>query len=171
MQTLVEQLRELSQLHQDGSLSDDEFEAAKARLLDGSFSPQNDSTPLLALQNELAALDRQWTIKREQYRVQRRYHSFIPEEGQGKTSGAAITIFGGIWTLVTLFIAATASGSGAPGGMVFFLWIFPLVGVLFIISGLSTGAEMERKAGDYKTAEDEYWHKRAQLESRIKALM
>lgn len=169
---LVEQLRELSELHANGSLSNAEFEQAKTRLLnDEDFSPPrvemaDSSHTLLALQNELTALDRQWTIEREKYKVVGRYNSSIPKPGDGTKSGFGVVIFGGIWTAVASFIAINATSIGAPP----IFWIMPAIGVVVIIAGLFSSGEMSEKADAYQTAEADYQSKRAAIEARIRAL-
>ncbi|RYX82813.1 hypothetical protein EON83_17760 [bacterium] len=174
MPDLVEQLRQLSELHTNGSLSDSEFERAKERLLSGNgavenSAPSSASISLLALQNELAALDRQWSLERDNYRVRSRYGSSIPKQGDGQKAGTVIAIFGGVWTIGALTMAIAATKDGVPGPMALFIWIFPVFGVFFIVTGLSQGAEMNRKADSYQIAEATYKTKRAALEARILA--
>jgi len=166
MSNLAEQLRQISELHASGSLNDAEFGAAKARLLGESTPPQNTLTALLALQNEVASLDRQWQIEREKYKVNGRYNSSIPKPGDGAKSGVGIVIFGGIWTAVATFIAIGATSAGAPA----IFWVLPAFGVFVIFAGLSQSGEITRKADDYKQAEAVYKAKRAQLDARIRAL-
>lgn len=162
---LVDQLRALSELHQQGSLTSSEFEAAKAKLLaTGAVAPQSSSS-VIVLQNELAALDRHWTIEREKYRVAGRYNSSIPKPNSGTSAGIGITIFGAIWTLFAIFIASGATSAGAP--LIF--WLFPLFGVFFIVTGLIKSGEMNEKADAYKIAEADYQRKRTELEAKIRA--
>ena len=168
MSDFVEQLNQLSELHARGSLSNAEFETAKARLLGGVSTPTD--TSILALQNDLAALDRQWNIEREKYKVAGRYNSSIPEPGDGAKAGLAITIFGVFWTLGATAMAIGATTQGVPAPMALFFWFFPIFGVFFIVSGLNKGREMTSKTEAYKRAEAEYQSKRAVLESRIRAL-
>ena len=166
MTNIATQLRELGELHRAGTLSDAEFQAAKDKILSSDTRSESASTSLLASQNELAALDRQWTLEREKYKVQGRYNSTIPNPGDGTKSGFGVVIFGGIWTAVAIFIANGATSIGAPA----LFWLFPAFGVFIIIAGLFQSGEMSHKADAYGRAESEYQTKRAALEARIRAL-
>ena len=115
-------------------------------------------------------MDRQWTLEREKYKVAGRYSSSIPNEGDGAKAGTIIAIFGGIWTLGSIAMATAATRDGVPALMALGIWLFPIFGVFFVISGLSKGAEMTSKASQYQQAEAKYQRERAELEARIRAL-
>ncbi|HEX8463865.1 MAG TPA: hypothetical protein VF627_04540 [Abditibacterium sp.] len=125
------------------------------------------------LQNELARIDREWELEREKYVVRGRYGSSIPTRGQGTMSSIVITIFGGIWTAIALFMAIGASsfprsmGGGPPA---LFVWFFPVFGVFFIVMGLRGGADMNQKAEAYLVAERDYQNRRAQVLAKMQAL-
>lgn len=166
MADLVEQLRQLAELHQGGSLSDVEFDAAKNRLLNGAPQPAGASNSLIVLQNELAALDRQWMLEREQYQITTRYGSSIPKEDQGNNYLFTLCGFGVFWMCFSLLIGAIGGFAKASGTF----WILPLGGIVMIVMGITGGKSMTEKFDAYQRAEAHYQSRRAEVETQIRAL-
>lgn len=165
---IADELRKLQDLHRSGALTDAEFAAAKTAVLaqgttsDTASLEQATQAQLqeIQLQNEVARLDREWQLEREQYMVAGRYgQRYIPSQGMSVLGGIAIVGFGIVWT-------AMASSMGAPG-------FFPLFGVLFILFGVGVSIYSCTKASEYDQAYRQYRHRRSQLltqqESRQRA--
>jgi hypothetical protein len=72
---LADELRKLEELHRSGALTDEEFAAAKARVLAGEPAGtgpagegvMREQLDELRLQNEVDRLDREWQMERERY--------------------------------------------------------------------------------------------------------
>jgi hypothetical protein len=155
--SITDELRKLQQLHQEGGLTDDEFAAAKAAVLSEGAqpSPRGEVVPPEFLddirrQNELQAVDREWTIEREQYmETGRNGGRYIPERGSSLVGGIIFTIFGVGWTV-------SAASMGAPV-------LFPVFGVLFVIFGIGLSVRSYVKAEQYEQAHQKYRRRRARL--------
>jgi len=164
---LVDELLRLEQLHQRGTLSREEFERAKLKLLE---SEQPDATDRVTrsleeanYQAELARIDREWEMERRQYMMTGRYgRSYVPTEG---SSLLGLIVGGGfavVWTIgACIMFGAFSSGpvGGSPFG--FFAAIFPIFGVLFIILMVTQGLRGITKSQQYRDAEKRYQSRRA----------
>ena len=155
--SLPEEIEKLQRLRQSGALTDEEFAQAKAAVLNASMDARPEPSPAseehlrtIELQNELARLDREWDMEREQYMSTTKYGKrYVPTEG-GSIGGAVFTVvFGGIWTTF-------AASIGAPG---FFL----LFGILFMALGVGAGISSFPKADAYRQAHERYQQRRAHL--------
>jgi hypothetical protein len=101
-------------------------------------------------QNEVAQLDREWQLERQQYMMANRYgRRQLPSQAGSVFGGVLIVGFGIVWT-------AMAASMGAP---VF----FPLFGVLFILVGVGVSIYSFTKAGAYQQALARYQRRRPQL--------
>ena len=78
----------------------------------------------LQRRSEIAELDRQWELEREQFYVTDKHgHRGLPSKGGSVVSGVVLTVFGVIWT-----VFAANMGGG----------LFALFGVVFVAFGLWT---------------------------------
>ena len=79
---------------------------------------------------ELAALDREWELERQNYMVTTKHGGkHIPSEAGSIVGGIAITLFGCVWTFMAFAIT-----SFIPIPILHF--IFPLFGMIFVIGGI-----------------------------------
>jgi hypothetical protein len=157
--SMADELRKLQDLHAAGTLSDDEFAAAKATAL---ASGQTDAPADRVVeghlaeikhQNDVAQLDREWAMERERYMVAGRYgYRYLPSRGMSLLGGIVVCGFGLLWTVM-------AASMGAPA-------FFPLFGLLFILLGIGVSANAFLKAGQYEDARLRYQRRRGQLLNR-----
>jgi hypothetical protein len=156
--SIGDELRKLQDLRISGALTDEEFAAAKAAVIArgaGEGDPASEPgmhahLEEIALQNEVAQLDREWALERERYMISGKYgHRSIPTRGLSVLVGVLVVGFGIFWT-------AMAASSGAPG-------FFPLIGVFFILVGAGASITSFTKAGAYEQAHDAYRRRRSQL--------
>jgi Short C-terminal domain len=177
--SLADELQKLEDLRRSGALSEQEFRQAKAALLGGA-GEAGEQLAEMRYQNELARIDREWQIEREQYMVADRWgrmHVPTPEGsrllgsvGRGSMIGGLMAVVvGTLWTAFAIFLT-----EGAPAPLRI---IFPLFGVCFILFGLlgSIGfhrfAEQaqrmyEEKAAQYQQAFDAYQQRRQEAARR-----
>jgi hypothetical protein len=174
--SIVEELARLEELHRRGALSEAEYAQAKALLLAGGAPPApSPGEPLAAqlaevrLQNELARLDREWEIEREQYMLTNRYgQRSIPTAGQASMMGFIVVGFGILWTIGATVMAVSSSSFLAnhpltSGPEVIFPWLFPCFGIVFIAFGIMMSLRTRRQADAYQRAYQNYQARRAQV--------
>ena len=157
--TLTDEIERLSELHAEGSLTDEEFAAAKAKLIAGDANPQASSLAPdvaarmtdLTRQNALLQLDHDWESQRQSFMMRGRYGSmYLPTTGGAITTGVVGVIAGGF-----LLVASTNSPNAG------FVPLFA-----FIIAGicLFTAASQFAKAQAFEAAQRDYQERRAQIE-------
>jgi len=157
---LSDEIQKLQELHDAGALTDEEFARAKSVVLASALpdAAAIGSTPVLEdirHQNEVARLDREWELEREQYMVTGRYGSrHLPSEGGSILGAVLLGGFGIFWTI-------TAASGGAP---VFFV----LFGVVFIAMAVGMGISGATKAAGYREARKKYQQRRARLLAQSK---
>jgi len=165
---LADELLKLRDLHAKGALTDDEFAAAKAQVLAQERpAPEDSSTgaverhlQTIALQNDIAQLDREWELARHTYMVTGRHgRRSIPSQGGSLVAGVVIALFGIFRTTVAFVIT-----SQSPFGPI--AQVFPLFGILFIVLGVGTSIHSFAKAGQYAEAERRYRERRSELLAR-----
>ncbi len=161
--SLADELEKLDQLRRSGSLSDDEFALAKARLLADppADPPLGDHLAEVRHQNELARIDREWEIEREQYLITGRYgRREVPTTTGGLITAVVGGGFGLVWTIMAFSIT-----SGAPDVGPFSLAkvFFPLFGVVFIGAAVVWGLTCMKRAEKYQAAFRAYQARRAEL--------
>jgi DNA-directed RNA polymerase subunit RPC12/RpoP len=111
---------------------------------------------VIALQNDLNQLDREWQTSREDLMVTgRNGTSSTPSLAGGLMTMVVGVVGGGIWT-------AFAASHGAPS---FFL----LFGVIFMVAGAAGGVMSMTRADKLQTARSQYESRRQQLLSAIEA--
>ena len=154
--SMADELRKLQDLRAAGTLSDDEFAAAKATVLAGGHTDVPADRNLeghleeIQRQNDVAQLDREWAMERERYMVHGRYgYRYLPSRGMSLLGGLMVCGFGLVWTVM-------AASMGAP---VF----FPIFGLLFIFFGIAVSANAFLKAGQYEEARLHYQRRRQLL--------
>ena len=157
--SMSDELRKLQDLRDAGTLSDEEFAAAKATVLAGGHAEAPVDRTVeghleeIKQQNEVAQLDREWAMERERFMVSGRYgYRYLPSRGMSLLGGLVVSTFGIIWTVM-------AASMGAP---VF----FPLFGLLFIFAGIGVSAYSFLQANRYEEARLRYQRRRAQLLNR-----
>jgi hypothetical protein len=167
--SLSDELEKLKELHEGGALTDDEFATAKERVLAAGppdSSPGLQAAPVHGLgashvDEQVAQLDREWELERQQYMVVGRYGSqSLPTEGGSVVAGMIVAAFGLLWTLFAAGIAS-AFAAVAPFGNI--VMLFPLFGVLFIVLGVGSAVTSYNKASAYRRAEQLYKQRREAL--------
>ena len=155
--TIADEIQRLDELRRNGVLSAEEFEIAKRRVLDGPHDTATlDHLEELKSHNELAQLDREWELERENYMVVGRYGAkYIPGKASSVFGGLFIVGFGIFWTTM----AASITGLGDAGPFS----VFPLFGVLFILFGTVMSVTAFVKASKYKEAQQRYQRRRREL--------
>lgn len=115
---------------------------------------------------ELAALDREWELERENYMITTKHGGrHIPSEAGAIGSGVAIAAFGCFWT-VTAFAITSGMPSFGPSGIA--VTGFPLFGVIFVIVGIVSSIFSYNKASDYRLAQQRYRRRREEVQRRTK---
>jgi hypothetical protein len=167
--SLVGELAKLEELWRSGALSDAEFTKAKAALLSGTSAVSEqelgehlaDQLVEVKYQNELAQIDREWQIEREQYLIQGRHGmAHVPTAGMG--IGAAIVggVFGSVWTIMAVSITGGAPDEGPFSIAKVF---FPLFGIVFTMAAIGYGVYAYAKAQKYQEAFAAYKERRARV--------
>lgn len=109
---------------------------------------------------ELAALDREWELERQNYMVSTRNGArHIPSQAGSIGGGIAITIFGCFWTVLAQTITSFIPVLNI---------VFPLFGVVFVIVGIASSISSYTKAGGYRQAEQRYRQRRVEIQNRVR---
>ncbi len=109
---------------------------------------------------ELAALDREWELERENYMdVGKHGAKHIPSEAGSIAGGLVITLFGCFWTVMALI-----GTSAIPIINI----VFPLFGVIFVIVGIASSISSFNKAGNYRSAQQRYRQRREEIQRRTR---
>lgn len=163
--SLADELVKLEELRRSGALTDAEFTQAKAALLAGPASaadaPLAEHLAEVRYQNELARLDREWEIERQQYLIADRYgRRHVPTAGMGMGSAVVGGVFGIFWTIM-----AASMTSGAPdfGAFSLIRVVFPLFGVLFTAAAVGYGLYAYSRAQKYDVAYRDYRARREKV--------
>ncbi|MBW4622036.1 MAG: SHOCT domain-containing protein [Cyanosarcina radialis HA8281-LM2] len=113
--SISDEIEKLKALYEAGTLSREEFELAKHQVLSGTA--RSDNLEELRIQNQIAQLDREWELERENYMATGKYGcKYIPGKVESLIGGIFIVCFGIFWT----FTAASMTGFGAVGSLGFF---------------------------------------------------
>ncbi|MBA4062626.1 MAG: hypothetical protein C0501_02750 [Isosphaera sp.] len=165
--SLADDLVKLEELRRTGALTDREFDQAKAALLAGGRTAGPDPVAAnlgaqlaeVRYQNELARIDREWEIEKEQYMVADKYgRRHVPTTGMGYSVAVFGGVFGVFWTVMAVSITGGAPDFGpfAVAGV-----LFPVVGVAITIGTVVFGVYCVRKAEAYNRALAAYQARRA----------
>jgi hypothetical protein len=165
---LADELSKLRDLHAKGALTDDELAAAKAHVLAQESSGPAVSSKgtverhlqTIALQNDIAQLDREWELARDSYMVAGKHcQRYIPSQGGSLVTGVVLILFGAVWT--TVAFAITSQSPFGPMAQ-----LFPIFGIVFIVFGVGRCWYSFDKAGEYAEAERRYRERRSELLAR-----
>src|SRR3989442_3577607 len=116
-------------------------------------------------QNELARIDREWQIEREQYMMVSRYgQRYLPTRTMSFVGGLVIVPFGVLWTVFAFFLTSGIPTGAGPLQIVHI--IFPLFGVIFIVAGIAMTVYSYKKAQQYEQAYMRYRQRRAAILDR-----
>lgn len=126
-----------------------------------------DNTDQLKLEQEIARLDRDWMLSREQYMVRGKNGQLnVPTRASAAVAGVIIVVFGVFWTMMATGIAGAVGfslhlvGGGAFGLIAGFV---PCFGILFITLGIVTAVTGYREAGAFEHGQAEYQARRNAL--------
>ena len=115
----------------------------------------------LTQQNELAALDRQWEIEKESFKIQSKDGpSRLPTQGAAWAGGIGVVFFGGLWTILAFAMTQSAPNFGPFAAAKV---VFPLFGLGFIAFGIFMAMSAHQAAQNYRSAERNYRRRRAEL--------
>jgi hypothetical protein len=167
--SIADELEKLEDLRRRGVLDEAEFARAKAALLDQT--PAQEEQPLrehladqlaeVKHQNELAQVDREWEIERQQYMIADRWgRRHVPTPGMG----IAVAVIGGAFGLIWTIMAVAITGSGPDvGAFSIARWAFPLFGIIFVAAAISFGVYSHSRAQKYQQAFEAYKARRARV--------
>jgi hypothetical protein len=148
--SISDELERLETLRQSGTLTQEEFQRAKERVLSAPPVESSQQLEEIKTQNAIAQLDREWELERENYMMTGRYgNRYLPKTESSIAGGIILVGFGTFWTLMTL-------STGAP-------IFFPIFGVVFVGIGVVNCITGIRKAGQYQFAERRYRERRHRL--------
>jgi uncharacterized membrane protein len=115
----------------------------------------------LEYQNELARIDREWDMEREQYMITSRYgRRYVPSAAAAVVMGVVIVGFGVFWTAMAFGMASNFGGDG-------FAMFFPLFWVVFIVAGIGVSIYQFTKAQRYQAAYNDYQRRRDVARRRL----
>jgi Short C-terminal domain len=160
---LADELKKLDDLRWRGTLTDDEFQRAKERLLSEAPAPAPVATPrdVEEADDELTRLDRAWGAERQQHvTIGRNGQPIDPDGINPLVPMVFVGVFGVFWTAMAISIT-----SGAPdfGPFAIAKVMFPLFGCAFIAFAVYTGIKGQKKVNEYKAAKSRYLEKRRKL--------
>jgi hypothetical protein len=167
--SIADELTKLEDLRRNGTLSEAEFAKAKELLLNSPPPPPQE--PLvqhlaqqqaeIKHQNELARIDREWEMQKQQYYVTTRYGvRQLPTTGMGIGIAVVGGVFGVFWTIMAF---AITSGAPNAGPFAIVKIIFPLFGVLFTGAAIVFGIVCNIRAKKYQEAYEAYQRRRQQV--------
>lgn len=126
-----------------------------------------DNTDQLKIEQEIARLDREWMMSRDQFMVRSKNGQLdIPTRTSAAIAGLIVVVFGIIWTVMATGIAgAVGFGINEVGGGPLSLLpgLFPCFGVLFIIGGIVMAVTAYGKAINFEEHQHAYHAERNRL--------
>jgi hypothetical protein len=112
----------------------------------------------IEIEQEIARIDREWQLRREDLMVSGRYgHRYRPSVAGGVFTLCLTLGFGSVWTLIA---AAMASEMGSA-------WFGVAIGVVFIGVGALVGLSTIAKGRRWNIEEANYRQRRAAAEARL----
>jgi hypothetical protein len=169
--SLVDELAKLEELRRNGALSDAEFTKAKAALLGGASAVSEqelgkhlaDQLTEVKYQNELAQIDREWQMERQQYLIRGRYGiTQVPTASMGIGVAAVGGVFGALWTILAVSITGGAPNAGPFSIAKVF---FPLFGIVFTMAAIGYGMYVYSQAQKYQKAFEAFKERRARVKA------
>lgn len=113
------------------------------------------AAPAPAMQRDLARLDRDWLIERQQFMIMNRYgRRYVPTPAGSLTVAVAVVGFGMVWTVTAFQMGDARAGRLDP---------FPFLGIVLAVLGIAVGVASYRKARRYQKAYDDYRRRRQEL--------
>jgi hypothetical protein len=113
----------------------------------------------ISQQNELARIDREWELEREQYMVWGRYgQRWVTTRPMAVGVGLIGAVFGVFWTVMAFSIT-----SQFPPGFGIGPAIFPFFGLVFIAAAVGMGIYWYSRAAQYEQAQARYQERRQKL--------
>lgn len=165
----ADELKKLESLRWNGTLTDAEFERAKAALfaqLPTAEQPTADDVSKLEAElaelraeKELERIDREWEAERQKFLwVDKNGNKSVPTSGGAMAGGGLIATFGVFWTILTL-----SMGRDAPAFGMFNVAkvVFPLIGIAITAGAIALAILGARKATEYEKAHAAYQSRRA----------
>lgn len=167
--SLADELKKLEGLRWNGTLTDAEFERAKAALfsqLPTSDQPTADDVSKLEAElaelraeKELERIDREWEAERQQFMwVDKHGLKHVPTTGGAMAGGGVAAAFGAVWTVFAISITSSGPSFGPFAVAKVF---FPLVGIAITIGAIAMAFVGARKATEYEKAHAAYQARRA----------
>lgn len=160
--SLFNELRQLEQLHERGTLTQEELERAKVELLGAAaehdsgggtlFLEQSVADERPPAQESLAPIDREWEIASYRYLITGRGRSYIPTKGGALLQMGAGVTFGICWIVVDCWLMRSGRAS---------VTIFTFIGPIIVLFAIGQGQYFLYKARQYKAAEAAYQKRRA----------
>jgi hypothetical protein len=165
LMSLADELKELELLLRNGTLTQEEFQIAKRRVLDGSpVADHSDQLEAIQAQNEIAQLDREWILERESYMMTGKYgRRFLPNKFMSVLGGIVVGCF---WTFMALSMGQMANAAGPMGSLGIIGIVMPLFGAVLVIFGVSMSIFAFVRAGQYQEAYRRYQARRGIVQSR-----
>jgi len=167
--SLADELKKLEGLRWNGTLTDAEFERAKAALftqLPSNEQPTADDVSKLEAElaelraeKELERIDREWEAERQKFMVSDKHgHKSLPTTGGSLVMGVVGAVFGVIWTAMAIGITSAAPDFG-PFAIA--KVAFPLIGIAITIGTVAMAFVGANKAAEYEKALAAYQSRRA----------
>ena len=156
--SISEELEKLDDLRRRGVISSEEFEIGKRKILgdSGDISQFNEVSNTTT---EIAELDREWELERENYQVVGKYgRRYTPSKSSSVIQGIVITGFGLFWTAVAFTITGGTSFGLAR--------LFPLFGIAFVVLGIGSSIRAYGKAQQYEEVQERYRQRRRDLKNQ-----
>lgn len=130
-----------------------------------------DTTDQLKVEQEIARLDREWMMGREQFMVRGKDGQLdVPGKTSALIGGAIVVAFGIVWTAIATGIAgAVGFGINEVGGgpLSFLPGLFPCFGVIFIIGGIFVALTSYGKAHAFEEHQQAYHAERNRLLAQL----
>jgi hypothetical protein len=157
--SITDEFTQLQALHENGTLSDEEFTAAKAKVLTADSPAASDGAlqveiQQLKLQNEIIRLDQDWEVEREYYLVRGKDGSRLVPTASGTINDVIL--------ICIISVLLIALGAAVPH-----VRILVLVGALLLAIGLSAIQSNYNKAIAYDQAEERYRQQRNELTNQL----
>ena len=156
--SISEELEKLDDLRRRGVISSEEFEIGKRKIL-GDSGDTSQFNEVSNTTTEIAELDREWKLERENYQVVGKYgRRYTPSKSSSVIQGMVITGFGLFWTALAFTITGRTSFGLAR--------LFPLFGIVFIVLGIGSSIRAYGKAQQYEEVQERYRQRRRDLKNQ-----
>ena len=107
------------------------------------------------MHRDLARLDRDWIMARQQFMIMNRYgRRYVPTPAGSLMVASTVVGFGAVWTVTAFNMGDPLAGRLDP---------FPFLGIVVMVLGSVVGTLSYLKARRYQKAYDEYRRRRQEL--------